>query len=212
MREVRILQPGDDRTMAVRSAAESLASGEILAHPTLTVYGLGAVDPDLDAEIGRLKGREAGRPLIRIGPDARTLRERHPELAWTARAERLAGDLWPGPLTLVLDDGGPDGLGIRVEGHELTREVLVEAGETMSSTSLNRTGEAPARDPEGVDAALAAMPPARVPVTWLDAGPLPGAPPSTVLSLREDPPRLLRPGAVPVDRLEDVLEEEVVRG
>lgn len=217
MTQARILRAGpgaDDaeRERSVRAAAEALAEGTILAHPTETVYGLGALPAELDGAIAQLKGRAPGRPLLRIGPDAATLRAHHPDLRWSEAAERLAGAFWPGPLTLVLDTGGTDGLGVRVEGHPLTRRVLETVEATMSSTSLNRTGETPAAAPDEARAALEAMPAAGVPVAWLDAGELAGGSPSTVVSLRGGRPRLLREGAVAVHRVEEVLEREVARG
>lgn len=217
MTELRILRAGPDadgagRERSVRAAAEALSQGAILAHPTETVYGLGGLSRDLDRAVARLKGRAADRPLLRIGPDAATIRAVHPELRWSEEAERLAAAFWPGPLTLVLDDGSADGLGVRAEGHPLTRRVLEILEATMSSTSLNRAGEAPAVAPGEVRAALEAMLPAEVPVAWLKAGELAGAPPSTVVSLREGRPRLLREGAVEARRLEEALDREVAGG
>lgn len=216
MTEVRILRAGpgatgEEREAAGRAAAAALAEGAVLAHPTETVYGLGGLSPELDEVIARLKGRAADRPLLRIGPDAATIRARHPDLRWTGTADRLAGAFWPGPLTLVLDDGG-SGTGVRAEGHPLTRRVLETLEATMSSTSLNRTGEAPAAGPEEARSALEAMPASGVTVVWLEAGELAGGPPSTVISLRGEVPRVLREGAVEVRRLEETLDRELERG
>lgn len=203
----------EERERTLRSAAVALAEGAILAHPTETVYGLGGLSRKLDAVVARLKGRTADRPLLRIGPDVATIRTLHPDLRWSETAERLADAFWPGPLTLVLDDGGgPDGTGVRAEAHPMTRRVLEMLEATMSSTSLNRTGEAPAAGPAEARAALEAMPRVEVPVVWLQAGELAGAPPSTVVSLRDGAPRILREGAVGARRLEEVLGREVDRG
>lgn len=210
-RRVDAGEPGAWSGTAVRRGAEALGEGGILGHPTATVYGLGAGPRRLDGEIARLKGRAPGPPLLRLGPDVETLRRVHPELRWSPRARRLAGTFWPGPLTLVLPDGTGTGLGVRVEAHSLTRGVLEAYGGTMSSTSLNVSGRRPARTPLEVREALVAMPASAVPVTWLDAGPLPGSPPSTVLSLVGGEPELLREGAVAAPRIEACLEEEVAR-
>lgn len=212
MTDVRILRAEGDREGTVRAAARVLAEGGLLAHPTETVYGLGGRDAELDREIARLKGRDEDRPLLRLGPDVKTIRRRHPGLRWTPAARRLAETFWPGPLTLVLDDGTEHGLGVRVEGHPLTRRVLSILEATMSSTSLNRTGSPPARTPEEAAEALEAMPAARVAVAWLRAGTLPGGPPSTVLSLRGGTTRLLRAGAIEASRVEQALEEETNHG
>lgn len=196
----------------VDEAVGALRSGELLVHPTTSVYGLGGVPAELDAEIARLKGRSEGRPLLRVGDSAESIRRAHPRLRWTDAAETLAAALWPGPLTLVLDDGSEQGLGVRVEPHPLTRGVLRRLEATMSSTSFNRTGEAPARTPEEVRRTLAAMPSPGRPVAWLEAGELPGPPPSTVLSLRGGEAAVLREGALPVERIAEVLGREPARG
>lgn len=195
----------------VDEAVAALRDGGLLVHPTESVYGIGGVPRALDEEIARLKGRAADRPLLRLAGSRDILRRSHPRLQWSRDAEALADAFWPGPLTLVLDDGSGSGLGVRVEGHPLTRRVLRDLGDTMSSTSLNRSGEEPAATEEEVRRALEAMPPAEVPVFRLTAGTLPGPPPSTVLSLRGGRPRLLREGAVPRERIADRLGRELAR-
>lgn len=195
----------------IEEGVRVLREGHLLAHPTESVYGLGGVPRELDGEIARLKGREADRPLLRLAGSVEALREAHPGLRWSAAAERLATALWPGPLTLVLDDDSPSGLGVRVEGHPDTRRLLLALDRTMSSTSLNRSGRPPARSEEEARRVLDEMPEARVPVWWLGAGTLAGPPPSTVLSLRGGTPTLLREGAVSVERIAEVMGREPVR-
>lgn len=190
---------------AVSEAVRVLEAGGLVVHPTSTTYGIGAGPSDLDAEIARLKGRSPGKPLLRIGATAEEVRRAHPSLAWPAAAERLAEAFWPGPLTLVLDDGTEHGLGVRAEAHPVARAVLDARGGTMSSTSLNLSGQEAALTPGAVEAVLEAMPPTPRDVLWLDAGPLPGSPPSTLLSLRGERPTLLREGPVGTDALERVL-------
>lgn len=197
---------------AVEAGVRALEAPAILAHPTETVYGLGAGPEALDGAVSRLKGRDPDRPLLRIGPDASTIRGRHPALAWCRRADRLADRFWPGPVTLVLSDGSAEGLAVRVEGHPVTRAVLDAAGATMTSTSLNRTGEPPARSPESVAETLEAMPPVEAEVVWLDAGRLERSPPSTLVSLAGERPLILREGAVPAAQIEACLDEGVDRG
>lgn len=212
-RRVRALDEGGRAPLdaAVEEGAEAVASGELLAHPTATTYGIGAGPRELDDEIARLKGRPPGRPLLRIAGCREDIEAAHPELRWSGRAERLAGAFWPGPLTLVLDDGSPEGLAVRVESHPVTRAVLLAAGTTMSSTSLNRSGEPPALTPERVEATLDAFPESDVGLVWLDAGALPESPASTLVSLRRGAPRLLREGAVSVAEVEARLESDLER-
>lgn len=203
---------GGDAGEAVQEAVRVLEAGGLLVHPTQTVYGIGAGPRERDAEIARLKGRPSDRPLLRIGADVEALRRTHPDLRWDDRVRRLAGEFWPGPLTVVLPDGTRDGLGVRVEGHPVTRRILAEWGGTMSSTSLNVHGEAPARTAGEAAAVVDAMPSPRVEAAWVDVGDLPPSEPSTLVSLLEDRPRVLREGAVPRERVAAVLGMEVARG
>ena len=208
----RRMAPGEDGEAAA-AAAKALGGGEVLAHPTETVYGLGAGTPSGDDRIRALKGRDGDVPLLRLAHDVDALRAAHPELRWSGEADVLAKAFWPGPLTLVLDDGGPRGLGVRVEGHPATRAVLAAWGSTMSSTSLNRSGDPPAATAAAVRRELERLTAGDgVSIHWLDAGDLPGGPPSTLVSLRGERPRLLRAGAVAAGRIEDVLGQELDRG
>jgi L-threonylcarbamoyladenylate synthase len=189
--------------------ARALEAGELLVHPTSSLYGVGAaVSPETDRAIARLKGRSPGKPLIRLARQASAVRALS-SVVWDARCERLAADFWPGPLTLVLDDGTRDGFAIRVDGHPLVLAILERFGGLMTSTSVNRAGDPPARDPAEVREVLGRAEAADVPLTFLDAGPLPGSKPSTVLGLQGGSVRVLRPGAVPVDSIERSLGEAV---
>lgn len=201
--------PGSDVT---RAGHRVLEGGGLLVHPTSTVYGLGGGSVEADVEVARLKNRPADRPFLRIAYDVESLRRERPDLRWTSDADRLARSFWPGPLTLVLDDGTDRGLGVRVEAHPVTRAVLRRWGGSVSSTSLNRSGDPAATTPSEVRETLDALPRPRLPTVWLDAGELPGGPPSTLLSLRHPTPRLLRPGAVESRAIEDVLDRAVARG
>ncbi len=87
--------------------------------------------------------RGAPRHGLRLASDAGAVRSR-PGVVWDERAERLARKFWPGALTLVLEDGSERGLAVRVDAHPFPRTLLRLHGGLMSSTSVNRSGEAPA--------------------------------------------------------------------
>ncbi len=204
--------PDDHRGRAVQRAVEVLRGDGLFVHPTSTVYGLGArAEPELDAAVAVLKGYGEGRPLIRLAASSTQVRQRRPEARWREVAERLADRFWPGGLTLVLEDGSEHGIAVRVDGHPVARAVPAALDDLVSSSSLNLAGGDPARDPGRALEVLAGMPAPDRPCAFLDAGPLPSSPPSTILSLREDPPRVLREGAVEAVALEDCLEARVVR-
>lgn len=210
--EVERVEAATPGPAATRAGHRVLEGGGLLVHPTSTVYGLGGGSVEADAEVARLKDRPAGHPFLRITYDVKALRRERPDLRWTSDADRLARRFWPGPLTLILDDGTDQGLGVRVEAHPVTRAVLRRWGGSVSSTSLNRSGDPAATTPSEVRETLDTLPRPRLPTLWLDAGELTGGPPSTLLSLRYPTPRLLRSGAVALRAIEEALDREVARG
>ena len=119
-----------------------------------------------------------------------------PKAVWSSLAEHLAERLWPGPLTLVLDDEELSSIAIRVEAHPVTRTVLQCLAGAISSTSLNRTGESAAITGEQARCVLRELPAVDQPVLLLDVGSLGGPPPSTLVRVRSDGYAILRPGAI----------------
>lgn len=198
---------------ACREAGEVLREGGLLVHPTSTVYGIGgAATAEVDAEVSRIKGRPASWSLIRLAADIRTLRASVEGAVWSASADALAREFWPGPLTLVLDDGSAAGIAVRVDGHPFARAVAAALGGLMSSTSLNLSGRPPTADPAVARRTLGTMPKGHARVLFTDAGPLPSRGSSTIVSLREEVPRLIREGAVTAAQIESCLGTAVVAG
>jgi L-threonylcarbamoyladenylate synthase len=137
--------------------------------------------------------------------DAGRLKRAFPTVVWPEVADVLAESFWPGPLTLVLDDGSTSGLAVRAESHPATRAILERWDGALGSTSLNRSGAAPARTLEEARGTLRAMADPGRSLLLVAAGDLAGPPPSTLLSLRGGELRLLREGAVDRSMLEQVL-------
>jgi L-threonylcarbamoyladenylate synthase len=189
--------------LPIESAARALEAGEVVAYPTETVYGL-AADVESPAALERLytlKGRPRDRALSALVPDLAGALRLIPELSDMAR--KLAAELWPGPLTLVVPARGalsliasPRGVALRCSEHPVARALAREARCCFSSTSCNRSGQAPARRAEEVGTALAAD----VPIAaGGDAG---GLAPSTVIVVLDDGAvELLREGALPFARV-----------
>lgn len=198
-----------DDVGAVDAAAAHLSLGGLLAHPTGSVYGIGGVpDAAVEPEVARLKGRPPGPGLVHLVAEIDDVRRAWPDAAWPATAGRLAARFWPGPLTLVLDDGSGHGVAVRLEPHEFTRSVVRRLGRPLSSTSLNRTGEPPAADPAAARASLAGLPESELAVLFVDAGPLPGPPPSTLVRVPGESGQafdVLRAGAIEPGRLAETL-------
>ena len=186
----------------LREARRRLEAGGLVIHPTEAVYGFGGLLEDAPlARLRDLKDRTAGGFVVLI-PSARSVAD-----VLSSEGRSLARSFWPGPLTLVLDDPedrfhpgakAPDGsVAVRVPGHPLTLRLLRDIGRPITSTSANRPGSPPAVT--GREAREAALSLGTEPFA-LDAGPLPGGAASTLVSLCESCPKLIRRG--PLDVLE----------
>jgi L-threonylcarbamoyladenylate synthase len=186
----------------VSLAARLLRSGQLVAFPTETVYGLGAnaLDPVAVARIYESKGRPPTSPLIVHVSSidmARSLVS-----AWPQAAGVLAAACWPGPLTLVLPKlphvpdivtAGLPTVGIRMPAHPLALELIREAGIPVAAPSANRFSELSPTQADHVRLPGVAL--------VLDGGPCTVGIESTVLSLAGPQPVLLRPGMIAVTQI-----------
>lgn len=209
-RVVRVLRvdPHEPDPAIVAEAASVLREGGLVAFPTETVYGLGArgLHAEEVARIFAAKGRPAGHPVILHvdgAPMARGLSSR-----WSETASRLASALWPGPLTLVVPradvvpagvSGGLDTVGLRAPDLPVALALIRAVGEPLAAPSANAHTHVSPTTAEHVVRSLGE----RVDLV-LDAGPCARGIESTVV-LVDDPPRVLRPGAVTLARLRAVV-------
>ena len=198
---------------ALADAARCLAHGGLVAFPTETVYGIGA-DATNGTAIARLyaaKGRPSFNPLIAHVSDiaaARRLAE------FDAAAERLAKAFWPGPLTLVLRraticpvselaTAGLDSIAVRVPSHPVAQGILQRLGRPVVAPSANRSGHVSPTTAQHVLADLGG----RIDLI-VDGGPAPVGVESTIVACLGQP-LLLRPGGVPREEVERVLDCEL---
>nr|WP_295107741.1 L-threonylcarbamoyladenylate synthase [uncultured Caulobacter sp.] len=200
----------DHRQEEITAAADALRAGGLVLLPTETVYGLGAdaSNPAAVAAIFEAKGRPRFNPLIAHVADLETA-ARIADL--DERAYALAREFWPGPLTIVapikntsavcdLARAGLDTVAIRVPGHPVSHAVLEAFGGAVVAPSANRSGRpSPTTYADAVsetgDKAAAA----------LDGGPCAVGLESTVVSVLDGQPRLLRPGAVTRVQLQQIV-------
>lgn len=192
----------------IEAAAAALRAGELVAFPTETVYGLGADarNPDALRRVYALKGRPAEHPLIlHLGSIAQLSRWAHPLPADVAR---LAAAFWPGPLTLVLPrhpdvslvlTGGQDSIAVRVPAHPVAQALLAAFGGGIAAPSANRYGHVSPTTAEHVREEFPEG------LRVLEGGECEVGLESTILSLLEEPPRILRPGMIGRSTLEAVL-------
>ena len=199
---------------AVRDAAAILRRGGLLGIPTETVYGLGAdaLNEDAVSRIFLAKGRPQDNPLIIHVPDASWL-ERYCRSVPPA-AYQLAERFWPGPLTMILPrrdivplqtTGGLETVGVRCPNHPVTLAIIEAAGVPIAAPSGNTSGRpSPTTAPhmiEDMDGRIDGI---------VDGGPCTVGVESTIIDLTVTPPRLLRPGGLPLESLRQVLGEVAV--
>ncbi|HSA95176.1 MAG TPA: L-threonylcarbamoyladenylate synthase [Acidobacteriota bacterium] len=200
------LRPGSANTEEVRTVAAALREGAVAAYPTETFYALGAAAFLKEAveRIYRLKDREAGKALSVIASDLDMVKEVCGPLPRGFVA--LAGEFWPGPLTLVLPAApavpaflaGPGRtIAVRVPPLAWLRALVRELGEPLTATSANLSGEKEISDPREVEALFRG----RIDLL-VDGGPAPGGLASTIVDLSGDRPRVLREGRIDRDRIE----------
>ena len=200
--------PADDA--AITAAMELLRSGQIVAIPTETVYGLAADASNADAvaKIYAAKGRPDFNPLIVHVADqsvAENLAEFSP------MAHQLAQAFWPGPLTLVLPlrtdadiagavTAGLPTIALRCPAHPVMQALLKKTGLNIAAPSANKSGGISPTRAEHVLAGLGGA----VPMI-LDGGPCSAGLESTIVAAREHGWQILRPGPVTAADIERVL-------
>jgi len=181
------------------TATRLLAQGGIVVYPTETLYGLGADAANAAAlqRLVALKVRAPGKPIAVLVSDLDMLLSLVSDIA--PRAALLMQRFWPGPLTIVLRarpsvsrwlTGDTDGIGVRISSHPVTAALVRDLGRPLTTPSANPAGLQPPTD-IGLAHAYFGK---RVDY-YLDAGVLPGEPPSTVVDLRGDPV-IVRAGAI----------------
>ena len=189
-------------------AVALLRAGEIVAFPTDTVYGLGAMPGDA-AAVRRLfmaKRRPPEKAIPILIADLADLSKVAANVSPPAR--RLVEKLWPGPLTVVFrrapsfrgaGDGDSDTVAVRIPDYEPARELIRRAGGALAVTSANVSGKPAATTATEVLAQIGRRIPAVV-----DGGPTPGGVESSVVDCSRDRPRLLREAALGRAALERV--------
>jgi L-threonylcarbamoyladenylate synthase len=194
---------------AIGQAAAILRRGGLVAFPTETVYGLGANALDRAAvlRLFSAKERPAWDPLIVHVASLQMLQDVVAELP--PRAQLLVERCMPGPLTLVLPRApaipaevaaGRATVAVRMPAHPVALALIEAAGVPLAAPSANRFGRPSPTTAEHVLADLDG----RIDAV-LDAGPTTVGVESTVLDPTAQPPRILRPGGLSREALEEVL-------
>nr|WP_225874004.1 L-threonylcarbamoyladenylate synthase [Terrihabitans soli] len=208
----KILPPTSE---ALGQASWALASGELVAFPTETVYGLGADARNgvAVAKIFAAKGRPSFNPLI---AHTVSLEDARKIGAFDARAEKLGAAFWPGPLTLVVPStqdcpvhelarAGLPTVAIRVPSHPVAQKLLDEFGAPVVAPSANASGRVSPTSAEHVAHDLAG----KVAIIINDGRTEIGVESTVIACLPGEPVRLLRPGGLAREDIERALGEKL---
>ena len=201
---------------ALYAAVEALRRGDVIGLPTETVYGLAADARNADAvrSIFAIKGRPADHPLIVHIADANELPQWAIDIPSTAH--RLANAFWPGPLTLILRKqpsvpdvvtGGQDTVGLRCPAHPLARELLRRFGGGLAAPSANRFGRISPTSAQHVRDEFGDA----VPLV-LDGGDSDVGIESTIVDLSGETARILRPGGISREQIEQAIGPVAIGG
>jgi L-threonylcarbamoyladenylate synthase len=193
----------------IRRAAELLRRGKLVAFPTETVYGLGAnaLDADAVARVFQVKGRPSSSPIIVHVSNQETIDQ--VALSWPEKARILAERFWPGPLTLVVPKmpavpgivtAGLPTVGVRMPAHPVALALIEAAQVPVAAPSANRFTQISPTTAEHVRQGLGDL------VDHiLDGGLCQVGIESTVLSLVDEVPVLLRPGGIARQQIEELI-------
>lgn len=202
MEIIKIKETGMD--YAIERANDVLMEGGVIAYPSDTIYGLGALYNNEEAvkRIIRLKGRPVTKGILLIAGSVDSLKSIVED--FSEQANSLAKRFWPGPLTLVLRakayisdliTGGTGKVAVRIPGASFALELIRRKGLIITSTSANPSDLPPAMDadtiskyfPEGLDLIV-------------DNGILSG-PPSTIVEIEGGKIIAIREGAISLKEL-----------
>jgi L-threonylcarbamoyladenylate synthase len=209
--DVTGLQPGDS-AQAQEAARQRLLAGGVVAFPTETVYGLGALATHRTAveQVYRLKNRPLSKPLTLHGA---TVEDLLPFVEEETRFLKLAQAFWPGPLTLIgkrrlgtlLEETlffAAETIALRVVDHPIAAALMRSLGAPLLAPSANLSGDLSSTTAEDVAATFPG-------ILVLDGGPTRLGLESTILDLSQREARLLRLGVITSDTLEACLGQPI---
>ena len=199
--KTQIIQAASSNTLSL--ALETLRSGGLVAFPTDTVYGVGALAYDGKAieSIYVAKDRPIEKAIPILIADMEDMKKVGMDIPQTAY--KLAARFWPGPLTCVIPKqptlpeavSATSTVGVRVPDHEVARALLRAAG-PMAVTSANISGAQSPSTAEEVYTQLNG----RIPLI-IDGGTTPGGVPSTVVDCSKSELKILREGPISIEEL-----------
>lgn len=200
----------DNQAGAIQRAVELLRSGEVVAVPTETVYGLAAdaLNPVAAVKIFEAKARPFFDPLIVHLPGEEWL-EAVAQIDNRSRSqiEKLISRFWPGPLTLVLArqsiipdivTAGLDTVAVRMSSHPVFGQIISAFAKPVAAPSANRFGRiSPTTAQHAYDELHGRIP------FIIDAGPTQHGIESTIIAVKDDQIHILRRGPITAEQLSE---------
>ncbi len=195
----------------IKTAADFIKDGGVVAMPTETVYGLAAdaLNGDAVAKIFAAKGRPMDNPLIVHIADVSDIDRLNLVAEFPDNAKKLADKFWPGPLTIIMKkssaipsevSAGLDTVAVRLPSHKVARRLIEESGTALAAPSANKSGSPSPTTAQHVMSDLSGSIDAVV-----DGGKCDVGVESTVITLATPTPRLLRPGLITVEQIQAVI-------
>lgn len=206
------VNPVNPEPEIIDKAVKLLKESKLVAFPTETVYGLGAVAFDYEAvqKIFAVKGRPSQKPLLVHVNSQKQVESLVKEIPSAARL--LMNRFWPGPLSIILPAresipaiirGGGNSIGLRMPSHQVARALIEKAG-PLAAPSANLSGHPSPITAKQVKGDLGGKIDA-----ILDAGPTRIGIASTIIDLTGKKYRILREGGLPVKVIVEALEKEI---
>jgi L-threonylcarbamoyladenylate synthase len=191
----------------ILAASRIVKAGGLVVYPTETVYGLGCNPFHTEAvrQITKVKGLRK-KPLPVLASDIEYVEK----IAYLSKkARRIAEQLWPGPLTLVVPKkpilpnavtSSLDSVGVRIPHHDVAIQLIRLSSGLLVGTSANKTGREPPRTAYDASEQLG-----EEVNLILDGGTTLLGAPSTILDLTSKKPKILREGSISLEEIADAL-------
>ncbi len=195
----------------IKDAAKCIAEGGLVVFPTETVFGLGADSFNTAAidNIYKAKGRPSDNPLIIHICDKKDVYNLARDVS--SDALLLIDSFWPGPLTVILPKkdcvpyrvtGGLDTVAVRCPSNYVARELIKLSGKYIAAPSANLSGSP---SPTNIRHVIDDMD-GRVDYI-IDSGNCEIGLESTVVDLTGQAPVILRPGAITLEMIKELLPD-----
>lgn len=196
------INPKKPEKDGIETAAKAIREGKLVAFPTETVYGVAANFLDADAidRLYSIKGRPKNKPFTVHISDITMIEAL--DCSVTAESLRLISRFWPGPLTVVLNAGDNKTLGFRIPANKVALDLIKAAAVPIVAPSANLSGNAAPLSAEDVLKDLDG----KIDIL-LDSGKTDIGVESTVIDLTQDPPKVLREGAITKAELSKFLKK-----